>query len=40
VLVDPSLDPASFNRMDCSLILFEIGLCRNFGCQEKLAKKI
>ena len=27
VLVDPSPDPASFDRKDCSLVLFEIGLC-------------
>ena len=33
----PELD--SFDRKDCSLILFEIGLCRDLGCHDKLAKK-
>jgi hypothetical protein len=37
---DPSLDPASFDRKACALTLFEIGLCRDLGCQDKLTKKI
>jgi len=40
VPVDPSPDPASFDRKDCSLILLEIGFCRDLGCQDKLTKKI
>ncbi len=40
VPVDPSPDPTSFDRKDCALILFEIGLCRDLGCQGRLTKKI
>ena len=40
VPVDPSPDPTSFDRKDCALILFEIGICRDLGCQDKLTKKI
>ena len=27
------------DRKDCSLVLFEIGFCRDLGCHEKLAEK-
>jgi len=37
---DPSPDPSFLDRNDCSLILFEIGLCIDLGCQGKLTKKI
>jgi len=40
VPVDPSPDPASFDRKDCALIFFEIGFCRDLGCQGKLTNKI
>ena len=33
VPTDPSSD--AFNKKDCSLILFEVGLCRDLGCHEK-----
>jgi hypothetical protein len=33
VLADPSSD--AFNKKDCSLILFEVGFCRDLGCHEK-----
>ncbi len=36
---DPSPDLESFDRKDRSLILFEIGLCRDLGLHNKLAKK-
>jgi hypothetical protein len=39
VLVDPSPDPASFDRKVFSLIPFEIGFYRDLGCQDKLTKK-
>jgi hypothetical protein len=35
-----SLDPNPFNKIQCTLILVEIGFCRNFGCDNKMAKKI
>jgi hypothetical protein len=37
---DPSPDPASFDRKDCALVLFELGFCRDLGCQDKFTKKI
>jgi hypothetical protein len=39
VPVDPSPEIESFNRKDCSLILFEIGFCMDLGCHKKLKKK-
>ncbi len=39
VPADPSPEIDSFNSSGCSLILFEIGLCRDLGCQNKLRKK-
>ena len=35
VPADPSPEINSFNRKDCSLILFEIGFCRDLGCHKK-----
>ena len=32
---DPSPEIDSVNRNDCSLILFEIGFCRDLGCHKK-----
>jgi len=32
VLNTPSPDPTSFNKMQCTLILVEIGFCRDLGC--------
>jgi len=37
--VELTIDPGSFDRKDCSLILFEIGFCRDLGCHDKLADK-
>jgi hypothetical protein len=28
-------DFSAFNRKDCTLLLFEVGFCRDFGCNEK-----
>ena len=36
VPADPSRD---FNRNDCTLILFEVGFCRDLGCDVKFDKK-
>ena len=36
---DPTLDLDSFDRKDCSLILSEIGFCRDLGCHDKLAMR-
>jgi hypothetical protein len=35
---DPTLDPDSFDSKDCSLILYEIGFCRDLGYKDKLTK--
>jgi len=40
VLADPTRDLYFFDRKDCSLILSEIGFCRDLGCHDKLFKKI
>jgi hypothetical protein len=29
----------AFNRKDCSLLLFEVGFCRDLGCHEKYKQK-
>jgi hypothetical protein len=34
-----SPDPNSFNKMQCTLIIFEIGLCRDLGCHIKFDEK-
>ena len=39
VPTDPTPDLDFFDRNDCSLILFEIGFCKDLGCHDKLAKK-
>jgi hypothetical protein len=36
VPADPSPDIDSFNRKDCSLVLFEIGFCNDLGWPKKL----
>ena len=36
---DPTPDHDSFHRNDCSLILFEIGFCRDIGLHDKRTKK-
>jgi hypothetical protein len=36
VPADPSRD---FNRNDCTLILFEVGFCRDLGCHQKYTEK-
>ena len=40
VPADPFPDIVSLNRKDGSLILFEIGFCRELGCHKKLNEKI
>jgi hypothetical protein len=35
----PSPDPTSFNIMQCTLILVEIGFCRDLGCDIKFDEK-
>jgi hypothetical protein len=35
----PDPDPNAFDRKQCSLIVIEIGFCRDFGCVEKLEEK-
>jgi len=39
VPADPTPDLGSFDIKNGSLTLFEIGLCRDLGLQNKLAKK-
>jgi hypothetical protein len=39
VPADPSSDWNAFNRADCSLIIFEVGFCRDLGCHEKYTQK-
>jgi hypothetical protein len=34
----PSPDPTFFNRKQCTLILVEIGFCRDLGCDIKFDK--
>ncbi len=31
----PSPDPTAFDHKHCSLTFVEIGLCRDFGCNDK-----
>jgi hypothetical protein len=35
----PSLDPTSFHKKHCTIIIIEIGFCRDLGCEIKLVKK-
>jgi hypothetical protein len=39
VPADPSPEIDSFNRKNCSLILFEVSFCRNLGCHKKRKEK-
>ncbi len=39
VLADPSPDPDSFDDKNYSLILFEIGFCKNLGLQDERTNK-
>ncbi len=39
VPADASPDIDAFNRKDCSLMLFEVGFCMDFGCHEKYTQK-
>jgi len=39
VPADPSPEIYAFNRKDCSLILFEVGFCRDLGCNKKRKEK-
>ena len=39
VPADSSPEIDSFNRKDCSLILFEVGFCRDLGCHKKRDEK-
>jgi hypothetical protein len=34
-----SSDFNAFNRKDCTLLLFEVGFCRDLGCHEKYKQK-
>ena len=34
-----SPDPSTFDRTKCNLILIEIGLCQDLGCQKRLQEK-
>jgi hypothetical protein len=36
---DSSLDFDAFNKKDCNLILFEVGICRDLGCHRKFNEK-
>ncbi len=38
VPADPTMDSDSFDRKNCSLILFEIGFCRDVGLHDKRRK--
>jgi hypothetical protein len=35
----PDPNPNTFDRKQCTLIIIEIGFCRDFGCVEKLEEK-
>jgi hypothetical protein len=35
----PSPDPTSFNKMQCTHIIVEIGFCRDLGCDVKCDEK-
>ena len=35
----PSPDPTSFDKKQCTLIIVEIGFCRDLGCDVKFDKK-
>ncbi len=35
----PSPDPTSFNKKLCTLIIVDVGFCRDLGCKAKLEAK-
>ncbi len=35
----PSPEPSSFDKKKCTLIVVEIGFCRDLGCDTKFEKK-
>ena len=35
----PSPDPTSFDKKQCTLIIVEIGFCRDLGCDMKFEMK-
>ncbi len=39
VLDSPSPDPTTFNTRLCTLIIVEVGFCRDLGCEDKLEAK-
>jgi len=39
VPADPSPDIDVFNKKDCSLILIEVGFCRDLACHQKYTEK-
>jgi hypothetical protein len=39
VPADPSLDFNALNRMDCTLVLFEVGFCKDLDCHQKYTEK-
>ncbi len=39
VPADPTTDPDSFDRKDCSLVLFEIDFGSDLGCHDKITVK-
>jgi hypothetical protein len=39
VPANPASDLNDFNKKDCTLLLFEVGFCRDLGCHEKYKQK-
>ena len=39
VLDSPSPDPTSFERKQFTLIIVEVGFCRDLGCDHKIEKE-
>ena len=35
----PGLDPSTFDRNQCILVIFEIGFCQDFGWHKRLQEK-
>ncbi len=35
----PSPDPTAFDKKQCTLIIVEIGLCKDIGCEDKIEEK-
>ncbi len=39
-VLDPSfLDPISFDKKNCTIVIFEMGFCKDLGCDTNLAMK-